>query len=226
MNIITQRVIASAEAGNADFQAKLTPTLPRELFLGVRTPRLREIEKDFRGTEAAAEFLRALPHGYYDESLLHSIFISCMKDYGAVLEALDAFLPYVDSWAVCDALRPAVFKTRKDGLMDRVRGWIASDAVYTCRFGMGVLTAYYLDGDFSPEQLELCARVHSDEYYVNMMAAWYFATALAKQWEAAVPYIEERRLDVWVHNKTIQKARESFRITPEQKEYLNTLKIR
>ena len=149
-----------------------------------------------------------------------------MKDYGAVLEALDAFLPYVDNWAVCDALRPAVFKTRKDGLMDRVRGWIASDAVYTCRFGMGVLTAYYLDGDFSPEQLELCARVHSDEYYVNMMAAWYFATALAKQWEAAVPYIEERRLDVWVHNKTIQKARESFRITPEQKEYLNTLKIR
>lgn len=226
MNIITQRVIASAEAGNADFQAKLTPTLPREPFLGVRTPRLREIEKEFRGTEAAAEFLHALPHSYYDESLLHSIFISCMKDYGAVLEALDAFLPYVDNWAVCDALRPAVFKTRKDGLMDRVRGWIASDAVYTCRFGMGVLTAYYLDGDFSPEQLELCARVHSDEYYVNMMAAWYFATALAKQWEAAVPYIEERRLDVWVHNKTIQKARESFRITPEQKEYLNTLKIK
>ena len=226
MNIITQRVIASAEAGNADFQAKLTPTLPRELFPGERTPRLREIEREFRGTEAAAEFLRTLPHGYYDESLLHSIFISCMKDYGAVLEALDAFLPYVDNWAVCDTLRPAVFKTRKDGLMDRVRGWIASDAVYTCRFGMGVLTAYYLDGDFSPEQLELCARVHSDEYYVNMMSAWYFATALAKQWEAAVPYIEERRLDVWVHNKTIQKARESFRITPEQKEYLNTLKIR
>lgn len=127
------------------------------LFLGVRTPRLREIEKEFRGTEAAAEFLRALPHGYYDESLLHSIFISCMKDYGAVLEALDAFLPYVDNWAVCDALRPAVFKTRKDGLMDRVRGWIASDAVYTCRFGMGVLTAYYLDGDFSRSSSS-CAR--------------------------------------------------------------------
>ncbi len=226
MNIITQRLIAFSEEGNADFQAKLTPTLPREVFLGVRTPCLRGLEREFRGTDAAAEFLREVPHSYYDENLLHSIFISNMKDPDAVYAELDEFLPHVDNWAVCDVLRPAVFKKHRDGLPERVRGWIASDAVYTRRFGIGVLMAYYLDEDFSAEQLELCAQVRSDEYYVNMMLAWYFATALAKQWSAAVPYIEEQRLEKWVHNKTIQKARESLRIPPERKEYLNRLKIR
>lgn len=221
---VRESLLMFCETENADFQAKLTPTLPREKFLGVRVPKLREIEKQFRKTEKGKAFVNALPHEYYDENLLHSIFISNMKDYDAVMNALADFLPYVDNWAVCDTLRPKVFKKNKSGLMDKIREWISSEETYTCRFGIDMLMTYYLDDDFSPEYLELCAEIRSDEYYVNMMLAWYFATALAKQWEHTIPYIESGRLDTWVHNKTIQKARESFRISDEQKAYLKMLK--
>ena len=221
---VRDRLLAARDTKNAAFQAKLTPGVAKEKFLGVRVPELRKIEKALRGTTEAEEFLRTLPHKYYDENILHGIFISNMKGYDEVLAALEKFLPYVDNWAVCDTLRPAVFKKRKDGLIEKVKAWIASEEVYTCRFGMGILMAYFLDEDFLPEYLELPATVESEEYYINMMAAWYYATALAKQWEATVPYIGQGRLSPWVHNKTIQKARESYRITDEQKEYLKTLK--
>ena len=156
--------------------------------------------------------------------MLHSVFISNMKSCDEVLAALEEFLHHVDNWAVCDTLRPTIFKKQKAGLPERAKQWIRSDRTYTCRFGLGVLMAYFLDDDFSPEYLELAASIKSQEYYINMMLAWYFATALAKQWDAALPYLTENRLSPWVHNKTIQKARESYRITPEQKEYLKTLK--
>lgn len=221
---IKESLLENRDDDNAAFQAKLTPGIAREKFLGVRVPQLRKIERAFRGTSEAENFLQALPHEYYDENMLHSVFISNIKSYDETLAALEAFLPYVDNWAVCDTLRPAVFKKHKAGLIDRVKRWIRSGMTYTCRFGLGVLMAYFLDEDFSPEYLELAASVKSTEYYINMMLAWFFATALAKQWDAVLPYLTENRLSPWVHNKTIQKARESFRITPEQKEYLKTLK--
>lgn len=217
---ITKTLIENKDESNAAFQAKLAPTLDREAFLGIKVPKLREIEKQYRGSEEAEEFLNTLPHTYYDENLLHSVFIANMKNYDAVLDALDRFLPYVDNWAACDTLRPNVFKKKKDTLMEKIREWISSKETYTCRFGIDMLMTYYLDKDFKAEYLELPAAVHSEEYYVNMMIAWYYATALAKQWDATLPFITENRLDKWIHNKTIQKARESFRITDEQKELL------
>ncbi|MDO4978086.1 MAG: DNA alkylation repair protein [Eubacteriales bacterium] len=221
---IRKRLLELKDEKNAAFQAKLTPGIPRESFLGTRVPQLRLLEKEFRKKEEVSLFLKELPHKYYDENLLHSIFISNMKDYDQIMTALDEFLPYMDNWAVCDTLHPSVFKKKKDGLMDKIHQWVVSPETYTCRFGINILMTYYLDQDFQPEYLEIPASVHSEEYYINMMIAWYYATALAKQWDATIPYLEQNRLDTWVHNKTIQKARESFRITPEQKEYLKTLK--
>ena len=220
---IRESLLEARDDENAEFQAKLTPGIARERFLGVRVPQLRKLERAYRGTAEAEKFLRTLPHEYYDENMLHSVFISNMKSYNEALAALEAFLPDVDNWAVCATLRPAVFKKHRD--IELVRRWIASDKTYTCRFGLGMLMMHFLDDDFSQECLELAASVRSQEYYINMMLAWYFATALAKQWDATVPYLTEKRLSPWVHNKTIQKARESYRITPEQKEYLKTLKI-
>lgn len=221
---IRESLLALQDSGNAAFQAKLTPGIPRESFLGVRMPELRKLEKQVRNTEESESFLNTLPHEYYDENMLHSVLISNMKDYGAVIETIEKFLPYVDNWAVCDALRPVVFKRKKQGLLDKIQEWIGSEATYTIRFGIDMLMTYYLDQDFLPEYLELPAAVHSEEYYVNMMIAWFYATALAKQWDSVIPYLENRRLDLWVHNKTIQKACESYRITDEQKAYLRMLK--
>ena len=221
---IRESLLALQDPQNAAFQAKLTLGIPRERFLGVRMPELRKLEKQVRNTEESENFLNTLPHEYYDENMLHSVLISNMKDYGAVIETIEKFLPYVNNWAVCDALRPVIFKRKKHGLLDKIQEWIASEATYTSRFGIDMLMTYYLDQDFLPKYLELPASLHSEEYYVNMMIAWYYATALAKQWESTIPYLEEKRLDLWVHNKTIQKACESYRITDEQKAYLRTLK--
>ena len=182
------------------------------------------ISSQAENPEAAAAFLKQLPHTYYDENILHAFLIAGMKDYDACMEALEVFLPYIDNWAVCDSLSPKVFGKHKTELLQKIRLWILSGHTYTCRFGMGMLMRWFLDEDFRPEYLEMPAAVRSEKYYVNMMTAWFFATALAKQWDAAIPYLEQNRLDVWTHNKTIQKARESYRITPEQKEYLKTLK--
>ena len=221
---IREKLFEYRDPKNAAFQAKLTPGILPETFLGVRVPKLRLIEKQFRNTEESKGFLNTLPHEYYDENILHSVFISNLKDYDQVLDALEVFLPYVDNWAVCDTLRPIVFKKQKVNLLDKIKEWIASEKTYTCRFGIDMLMTFYLDDDFQEEYLALVTDVHSEEYYVKMMIAWFFATALAKQWDSTIPYIENRMLDLWVHNKTIQKACESYRITDEQKTYLRTLK--
>lgn len=220
----TEELFALQDSSYGDFQAKLTPGIPREKFIGVRVPEVRKLAKRLAKEPGAASFLADLPHKYYDENMLHALLLSEMKDYAACVAAVDRFLPYVDNWAVCDILSPKIFRRNKPALLKKIREWSASEKTYTCRFGIEMLMSYFLDDDFKPEYLEIPAAVRSEEYYVRMMAAWFFATALAKQWDAAVKYVEEGRLDTWIHNKTIQKARESFRITPEQKEYLQTLK--
>ena len=221
-----EELFALRDVAYGDFQAKLTPGIPRELFIGVRVPEVRRLAKQLTKEPEVAEFLRNLPHKYYDENMLHGLLLSEIKDYDACIAAVDQFLPYVDNWAVCDIMSPKVFKRNKIALLDKIKEWSASEKPYTCRFGIEMLMSYFLDDDFKPAYLDIPARVHSEEYYVRMMIAWFFATALAKQWDATVKYIEDYRLDTWTHNKTIQKACESYRITPEQKEYLRTLKVK
>ena len=165
-----------------------------------------------------------IPHKYYDENMLHGLLISEMKDFDECINALGIFLPYIDNWAVCDTLSPKVFKRHKDSLLPMIRKWSSSSSTYICRFGLEMLMTHFLDDDFKEEYLEIPARIRSEEYYVNMMIAWFFATALAKQWESSIAYIQDNLLDVWTHNKTIQKARESYRISTDQKSYLKTLK--
>ena len=221
---IQRRLFALADPAYRDFQCKLTPTISKEEVIGVRTPALRGLAKELSGTDAAAAFLRALPHAYYDENNLHSFLVSALPDYGEAVAAVDAFLPFVDNWATCDGLSPRAFKKQRAALWDKIPEWLASDETYTVRFGIEMLMNHFLDADFRPEAPARVAALRSEEYYINMMIAWYFATALAKQWDAALPYLTERRLDRWCHNKTIQKAVESYRITDEQKAYLKTLK--
>jgi len=210
----------------ADFQAKLTPTVARENFIGVRVPDIRKMAKVCAKDEECDTFLRDLPHRYFEENMLHACILSELKDYDKVIEYLELFLPYVDNWAVCDSMIPKVFKKHRAELMEKIKEWSVSEKCYTCRFGIKMLMSHFLDGDFNPEYHEIAAVIRSDEYYINMMTAWYFATALAKQWESTIGYIENNRLDVWTHNKAIQKARESFRVSDEHKAYLNTLKIK
>lgn len=209
-----------------DFQAKLTPELPRERFIGVRTPQLRGLAKELVKSGEYEGFISGLPHSYFDENQLHAFIISEIKDYEKAIAETEKFLPFVDNWATCDQLRPKSFAKNKDKLILRVREWLKSDKTYTVRFAVGMLMCHWLDDDFDPEYLDLAANIESGEYYINMMRAWYFATALAKQYDSAVKYLEERRLNPWTHNKTIQKARESLRVSDERKAYLNTLKIK
>lgn len=213
-----------ADGEYAAFQLGLIPGVAPERVLGVRTPALRKLARELRGTAEAEQFMAELPHGYYDENNLHGLLINEMRSYDAALAALEAFLPHVDNWATCDILSPRAFKTRPEGLMDEVRAWLSSGRTYTVRFGLGVLLGFYLDEGFDAGQLELAAGCCCGEYYIDMMVAWYFATAAAKQPEGALPYIYERRLSRWVHNKTIQKCVESRRISPELKERLKTLR--
>ncbi len=222
---VTEMIKQYANEKDAEFVAKLIPDKERELFLGVKTPPLKALAKELVSDGRAEDFLAELPHRYFEEYQLHAFIISIIKDYSKALELTELFLPYVDNWATCDQLRPTAFKKHRSELIEHVRHWIASEHTYTKRFGLGMLMVHYLDSDFLPEYTDLAASVRSDEYYVNMMTAWYFATALAKQYDTAVKYIEERRLAPWVHNKAIQKARESFRVTDEHKEYLKSLKI-
>lgn len=213
------------DKGYRDFQSKLIPTIPAETIIGVRIPTIRKLAKEYGKDPESVEFLKQLPHTYYDENILHALLVAEIKDYEVCEKEVERFLPYVDNWAVCDIFSPKVFRKNKDKLIDKIREWTASDHPYTCRFGMEILMTHFLDEDFRVEYLEIPAAVHSGEYYVNMMIAWFYATALAKQWDAAVGYIEKKCLIPWTHNKTIQKARESYRITREQKEYLKTLKV-
>ncbi len=207
-----------------DFQCKLMPTVDPDTVIGVRTPELRKFSKELGKMPEVAEFLKSLPHKYYEENNLHGFLVENMKDYDMCITSVDEFLPYVDNWATCDLMSPKVFKKHLPELLEKINIWLGSDRIYTIRFAIEMLMSFYLDSEFKPEYLDLVASVRSEEYYVNMMIAWYFATALAKQYDAALPYIEEQRLDKWTHNKTIQKAIESYRITEEQKAYLRTRK--
>ena len=220
------RLFALRDETNAAFMARLVPTLPPESVLGVRMPDCRALAKELCRMPDIGEFLTDLPHRYLDENNLHALILNEEKDCAAAVAAIDAFLPYVDNWATCDALRPKAFKKHPSALPDECRRWMRSGATYTVRFGIEMLMTHYLDADFRPEYLEEVSIIKSKEYYVNMMIAWYFATALAKQYEAAISYIEQRRLDQWTLNKTIRKAIESCRITEERKAYLRTLTIR
>ena len=207
-----------------EFQAKLLPTVDPASIIGVRTPELRKLAKKMAKREEIGEFLGALPHQCFDENQLHAFVVSQMQDFSACLKEVDRFLPYVDNWATCDQMSPKVFKKHRAELLTAIRRWIGSGETYTVRFAVGMLMEHFLNEDFDPVYPEMVAAVRSEEYYVRMMVAWYFATALAKQYEAAVPFIEGQRLDAWTHNKTIQKAVESYRISPEQKAYLKGLK--
>lgn len=209
-----------------DFHAKLMPTVNKEKIIGIRTPALRVFAKKYGKTDEAKEYLQILPHQYYEENNLHGLLIEQIKDYDTCLEELERFLPYIDNWATCDMLAVKVVKNHLDTFIDEVYRWMESDHAYTIRFGISMLMRYYLEDAFQMEYPEKVAQIRSEEYYVNMMRAWYFATALAKQYDKILPFIEKQKLDVWTHNKTIQKAIESYRITPEQKEYLRGLKIK
>ena len=208
-----------------DFQGKLIPTVAPDTIIGVRTPDLRALAKELAKKEDIGTIVDTLPHTYFDENQLHAFILSEMKDYGQCIARVNAFLPYIDNWATCDQLSPKVFKKHKQELLKEIKTWIKSGKTYTVRFGIGMLMQHYLDGDFDSAYPKLVAAIRSDEYYINMMIAWYFATALAKQYDAIIPYIEQKKLDPWPHNKAIQKAVESYRITPEQKEYLKTFRL-
>ena len=206
------------------FLSKLTPNVSEDTIIGVRIPEIRKLAKKLVKNNEYEDFLKELPHKYYDENLLHGAIISESKDFEKCIKLLDNFLPFVDNWAVCDTISPKIFKKYKKELIEKIKEWSQSDKTYTCRFGVEMLMTHFLDEDFKKEYLEMVADIHSEEYYVKMVVAWFFATALAKQWDYAVIYLEDNRLDVWVHNKTIQKARESLRISLEKKEYLKKLK--
>ena len=222
---IEKRLFEMQDLKYRDFQAKLMPTVDRENIIGVRTPLLRQFAKELK-KEGAEDFLNSLPHRYYEENNLHGFIVSEIKDYGEAVRRMDEFLPYVDNWATCDSTSPRVFGKYKAELVPEIDRWLASDRVYTIRFGIEMLMSHCLDDDFKPEYLEKVAAVSHEDYYVKMMVAWFFATALAKQYEATVPYIEKRILEPWTHNKSIQKAVESYRITDEQKAYLKTFKCK
>jgi len=224
--IIRERLFALQDLKYRDFHSSLMPTVDKDLVIGVRTPELRKLAKELAKDPEITVFLADLPHKYYEENNLHGMIIEMEKDFVKCMDMLEDFLPYIDNWATCDLISPKVFKKHQPQLLEHVKVWIQSDHTYTCRFAMKMLMTWYLDEDFSLEYPEMVAAVDSEEYYVNMMRAWYFATALAKQYEAVVPFIENKRLDDWTHNKTIQKSVESFRITPQQKAYLKTFKVK
>lgn len=209
-----------------DFQVKLIPTADINSFIGIRTPNLRKYAKELVKNNDYASFLENLPHKYFDENQLHAFIISELKDYDECITCINRFLPYVDNWATCDQMSPKIFKKRLDELLREIKKWISSKDTYTIRFGIRMLMQYYLDDKFESEYLEWISSIKSEEYYVNMMIAWFFATALAKQYESTIPFIENKKLDKWTHNKAIQKSIESYRILQNQKEYLKKLKIK
>ena len=225
-NEIQERLLALQDLEYRDFQSKLIPNIPSERIIGVRTPALRALAKELHGREDVEGFLSALPHRYFEENQLHAFLLSLERDYDKTVERLDTFLSYVDNWATCDQTSPKVFRKHRAELLAAIDRWLVSEHPYTVRFGIGMLMQHYLDEDFREEHLARVAALRSGEYYVNMMIAWYFATALTKRYNEALPYIEQRRLDPWTHNKAIQKAVESNRVPDTAKDYLRTLKCK
>ena len=225
-NEIVARLFCLRDKDYALLQAKLIPTVAADRIIGVRTPALRALAKNLYRDCDTSGFLSCTPHQYFDEDQLHAFVISLEKDFDKCIAEVDAFLPFIDNWATCDQLSPKAFKREPEKLLQYIQSWIKSDQTYTVRFAIGMLMQHFLDERFEAGYADMVAEVRSEEYYINMMIAWYFATALAKQYERTVPYLEGRRLDGWVHNKAIQKSVESYRITDEQKAYLKTLKVR
>ena len=221
---VYERLAACGDEKYRDFQSKLVPNIPKETILGVKTPDMRRIAKEIRGTGEAEAFLRELPHKYYEENLVHFFLIAMIRDFDECVEAVETFLPYVDCWPVCDQSTPKVFSKNHEKLLPLLRKWIGSEQVYTARFGIRMLMNEFLGEDFRPEYPEWVAAVEGEDYYIRMMVAWYFATALAKKYDESIVFIEERRLEPWTHRKAIQKAIESFRVSDEHKEYLKTLR--
>ena len=218
------KLVAVRDEEYRAFQVKLVPNIPAEAILGVRTPDLRQIAKEVFESADREAFLKALPHNYYEENLVHFFVLAMIKDFDSCVQGVDAFLPYVDCWPVSDQATPKAFRKNHEKLLPYIRKWIASEHVYTARFGLRMLMNEFLDDDFKAEYLELAANKKGEDYYLKMMVAWFFATALAKQYEETVPYFEEHRLDEWVHKKAIQKAVESYRVTDAHKAYLKSLK--
>ncbi|MBO4882018.1 MAG: DNA alkylation repair protein [Lachnospiraceae bacterium] len=223
---IREKLLALQDKEYRDFQAKLIPTVDPKRIIGTRTPQLRDLAKELVKSYDCSLFLDDLPHKYFDEDQLHAFILSRMKDYDRCMEETERFLPFIDNWATCDQMSPKIFKKHKAKLLEKVKVWIASDDTYTVRFGIGMLMEHFLDDDFDKAYPKMVAGVKSEEYYINMMVAWYFATALAKQYDAVIPYIEKKKLSSWNHNKAIQKSIESNRVTPEHKEYLRSLKVK
>ena len=223
---IRQELFRRRDEGYRALQVKILPTVPAERIIGVRTPALRSYAKELAREGTAAAFLSDLPHAYFDEDQLHAFLLSEIKDFDRCVAAVDRFLSYVDNWATSDQLSPKCFKKHRQALLPYIERWIDSGETYPVRFGVGMLMQHYLDEAFDSRYLQIVADIRSEAYYVNMMRAWYFATALAKQYEAALPYLEQRQLDPWTHQKAIQKAVESYRVSAEQKQYLKTLRIR
>ncbi len=224
---IRQQLFALQDVQYRDFQSRLIPTVAKETVIGVRTPELRNLAKKLAAKKEIEEFLNDLPHKYYEENNLHGFLIMQELDYIRCIEKVEAFLPYIDNWATCDLLRPKVFQKNRSELIRKIPDWLESGHPYTIRFGIEMLMVHYLDEAFSPEYPKWVAGLRrQEEYYVKMMIAWYFATALAMQYESTIPYIENHALDIWTHNKTIQKAVESYQISEARKAYLKTLRIR
>ena len=223
---IRKFLLSNQDTDYQSLQIRTIPSVEPERIIGVRTPVLRSYAKELSNREDGGEFLQALPHELFEEDQLHAFILSGMKDYDVCMNSLESFLPYVNNWATCDQMSPKVFKKHKADLLQHIKVWLKSHETYTIRFGVGMLMEHFLDEDFDLKYPKMVSKLRSDEYYVNMMIAWYFATALAKQYDAVIPYIEQNRLAVWTHNKAIQKSIESYRITPEQKDYLRSLKIK
>ena len=221
---VYERLAACGSEEYRDFQSRLVPNIPKETMLGVRTPDMRKIAKDLKGTKEAEAFLAELPHKYYEENLLHFFLIAMIRDFEECAKAVEAFLPYVDCWPVCDQSSPKAFAKDHEKLLPLIKKWIGSEHVYTARFGLRMLMNEFLGEDFKPEYLKWAANVDGEDYYIKMMVAWFFATALAKKYDESVVYIEKRRLEPWTHRKAIQKAIESYRVSDEHKEYLKTLR--
>lgn len=225
MTEIQSRLFEMRDEKYRAFNAPLIPNVAPEKMIGIRTPILRKFAKEIFGTKSAEEFLKTLPHEFHEENNLHSFLIERIKNFEECVAAVEIFLPYIDNWATCDSLSPAIFKLHKKQLLPRIKKWISSSGVYTVRFGIGMLLRHFLDEDFDEKYLAAVAKIRSEEYYIKMMQAWFFATALTKQYDAARIFIEQKKLQPWTHNKAIQKAIESRAIPAERKEYLRTLKV-
>lgn len=223
---IRKEIKANEDIKFREFNASLIPNIDRSLVIGVKTPILKEIAKKYKDRDDIDEFLYDLPHKYFEENQIHAFIISSYKDFDITIDCINKFLPYVNNWATCDQMKPKAFKKNKDKLIEWVKVWIQSDKVYTIRFAILMLLSFYLDEDYNKDYLYLVNENKCDDYYVKMIKAWYYATALSKQYEDSIKIIEDKVLDKWTHNKTITKAIESYRISGEEKEYLRTLKIK